>query len=791
VRWTSVRAASNAARASGCGWPCSLSAPTEIKPIGAAARARNAGSEVPAPWWGTASSPVRSGSPRPAATSVSARASRSAWAARSTSPANSATRSRQVARTTREASLRSLSACRYVRPGGGPRTSRWRSPTVAVAGATTSRTGTPWAVAAACNASSDTAGSGVGGAHTAATSARSSTAGAPPMWSRCPWVITSRSRSTCPWRANHLAAASSSPVSTRIRAPGVRSRKASPWPTSMAVTVKVRVGTTRPVTGGSAATTHAPAATAAVHRELLVPGRVTTQTEARTSATAVVGAATDAVPPQPAVAWATARMPRAGTPASPKRTAPADGWTVATTVAGNAIAAVTTANGTATRLAGTLASGTSPKVPSSRGTTATCAPTVTASTSATRRGRRPRRSRTRGAITSTPAAAVADSSSPTEPASSGSTRTSNNTAHARAWRPSRRTPRLAASSTTPATVPARRTDGWNRVRYANQHTTTATATRRVRAPARATPQTPSTPATTVATCIPDTAVRWVVDVASIAARSASCSSRVSPVTRPTSSPPARSPAYRIAASRVRARTTSLERANGPGEPSTVSATGSSTTVRCCCASQRPYPLSGSGRAVAGPRQLVPSAGGDPSCGGASTTSGVRVSAARSRVAVPSTDVTRTGTCHPVAMGRGSAATVSWSSAAPPRAASSGSAPSWCVAVRAPARSAATTTTSATVAAPRRAAAGRRTTTAAAPTTRTAAAAARSGAASRAPPPEAWRAASTPLWRVPTLAPAHAPRTAAHAHGATGPTISPAAGPGGASSSSALPGLTRR
>ena len=88
--------------------------------------------------------------------------------------------------------------------------------------------------------------------------------------------------------------------------------------------------------------------------------------------------------------------------------------------------------------------------------------------------------------------------------------------------------------------PARSTLGSKRVRKANQGTTTATASRRTVTGRPSSPTTASTPPTTIATFVPDTAVRWLRDVACIAARSAAGRSRVSPVTNPTSSPPVRS-----------------------------------------------------------------------------------------------------------------------------------------------------------------------------------------------------------------------------------------------------------
>ncbi len=277
-------------------------------------------------------------------------------------------------------------------------------------------------------------------------------------------------------------------------------------------------------------------------------------------------------------------------------------------------------------------------------------------------------------------------------------------------------------------------------------------------------------------------------MASIAARSASDSSRVSPVTSPTSSPPVRSPAPVVAAARVRARTCSLERASSPGEPAAVDRPGSRTTARCCWASQSPYPPAGNGRAVTRAVHTDPSGGGAPPCGAAATVSGSSSSAARSRVGCPATSVTRAGTCHPVAISRGSAATVNTTSALPPRAASCGSAPRSKVAERAAARTIPTSTTRTTAPGRTRTAwpspPDRHVTTNTAPTAATVAAAARARPAVGFGAASAARSAAN---RVPRRAPTDAPATRATAHTTTGPTTAPAGGPGGGSVSS----VTRR
>ena len=182
-----------------------------------------------------------------------------------------------------------------------------------------------------------------------------------------------------------------------------------------------------------------------------------------------------------------------------------------------------------------------------------------------------------------------------------------------------------------------------------------TAARRSRGPARVAAATSRTPPATIATFDPDTAVRCVSPVACMASRSACGSSRVSPVTNPTRSPPVRSSRCRVAAVRTVARTASEARATPPACRRTSHEDGSRTADRCWRASHRPYPESGSGRAVAVSSTTSPSDGGGPS----------RVTDPRSRVGRPSTRSMRSTTCQPSATRRGSVATAPVSDAEPP------------------------------------------------------------------------------------------------------------------------------
>jgi hypothetical protein len=360
------------------------------------------------------------------------------------------------------------------------------------------------------------------------------------MWSRCGWVTTTRSRLVRPCRRSHRAAASPSPASTRIRAPGVSSRNASPCPTSIAVTLATLTGR-RPSNGWTPVSTTASTVRVAAARARRVPRPPSTHAPAASSPATVAGRVSSTTPPTPAKPLAAASTIRAGQPAAAKTHAPASSDTSETSAPANPSVAATAPAGTATRLAGTDDRPTSPKVVSSNGTTASCAPTVIDSSSASRRGkRRGSRCRTTGARTSTPAVAVADSSSPSDPASRGSTSTSSSTATATACRGSRTTPRIVVPSSSRAIVPARSTLGSKRVTKANQGTTLPTAAQRPHAGARRIEAAASTPPITIATWLPETAVRCVSPVARIASRSASGSSRVSPMTKPTSRPPTRS-----------------------------------------------------------------------------------------------------------------------------------------------------------------------------------------------------------------------------------------------------------
>ncbi len=355
----------------------------------------------------------------------------------------------------------------------------------------------------------------------------------------------------------------------------------------MAVTWKPRAGRL-PSAGGSATSTSEAASTAAASRRLLDRGPASSTTVPAAAATSVTGRARATAPDRCWNRSATASTTAAPGPARANPHAPTSTLTSTAAVARNAIVAASTAAGTATRLAGTLASRSSPKVTSSTGSTASWAPSVTDSSVATRRGNRVgSRSRTAGATSRTPAVALADRTRPSEPASRGSRSTSRSTVAASACRASRTWPRAPARSTSSAMVPARSTLGSRRVRKANQGTTTATATRWLVGPNRSSPDSATTPAMTMATLVPLTAVRWVSEVACIAAWSASGRSRRSPVTKPTSRPAVGGSRWRVAAVRIRSRHHSVARAAQRPSSSGRTTTGSSTVRACWEASQRP------------------------------------------------------------------------------------------------------------------------------------------------------------------------------------------------------------
>ena len=244
-------------------------------------------------------------------------------------------------------------------------------------------------------------------------------------------MTTTRSRRRTPLRRSHRAAVSPSPASMRILVPGVSTRNASPCPTSIAVTAKLRGGST-PVSSGAREIRVANTVASAARRASR-PRPATIATDPAVTATTDAGRATSTTPPTSANAWATPSTRRAPGPASPNSTAPASGATSASAVPVNASTAATAAAGTASRFAGTEARDTSPKVANSTGTTAIWAPRVIEAISPARRGRRVGSwRRIIGARTRTPAVAVADSSRPSDPARRGSTARSRRTATARA-----------------------------------------------------------------------------------------------------------------------------------------------------------------------------------------------------------------------------------------------------------------------------------------------------------------------------------------------------------------------
>ena len=119
------------------------------------------------------------------------------------------------------------------------------------------------------------------------------------------------------------------------------------------------------------------------------------------------------------------------------------------------------AAGTATRLAGTVATGTEPKVASSSGSAPAWAASVTAKSSRTGAG--PRSApRSRGPNTRIPAEADAERPKPSERASNGSTRTRPVTARPSTRMPAAGRPTAAAAAATDVMAAARTTDGSKR-----------------------------------------------------------------------------------------------------------------------------------------------------------------------------------------------------------------------------------------------------------------------------------------------------------------------------------------
>lgn len=538
------------------------------------------------------------------------------------------------------------------RPRGGDSTCTVVSPTRAHCPATGSTSGTPRSAAAARSCPSYGLSVSTWRNHTAPTSTPDSTAGSPAAWSACGWLSTTRSSAPMPRRRSHVATSSSSgPPSTRIRAPPPSTRTASPCPTSIAVTVST-VGADR-ATGTSRAL--ATATTATATRATRDPRRASSHATPATTRTSRAGRTSDTT--GRAGRRVAARTTCSGTSAQAMTTPPAPALTTPTTAPSITTVEATAAAGTATRFAGTEASGTAPKASRRTGATATCAPIVTPASWASPRGHRCSRRATSGATTSTPAVAVAESSRPIDPARAGSIATRTSTAAASAWVDWVATPRARATSTAPAMTPARSTDGSARVSSTNHANPTTSSTRWPRAPSRRATARASSPPRTIATLEPDTATRWVRPTPRMASSAPGESRRVSPVTSPTARP-ARSPSRpRRAAARTRPRTCSVLASSVPGGARTCTVpVGSTRATTCCRRNHSPNPSSSNGRAVARNATVVPSATGRPSS----------CSSTRSWVRAPSNEASRTTVHHrPCAASRGSVATIPTTSPAPP------------------------------------------------------------------------------------------------------------------------------
>lgn len=236
------------------------------------------------------------------------------------------------------------------------------------------------------------------------------------------------------------------------------------------------------------------------------------------------------------------------------------------------------ATGTASRLAGTAATGTSPNVATSRGDTATWAASVTDRGPASHRGPGSRAAR-RPAPTTMPAAPATDSRKPSDVTSSGSTRTIPATPSASARSVDAGRPTAEPTAATDAMAVARSTDGSHRVSSANPASTARVATNR--GPNRSRLSTGAAITSANATFCPDTASRWVRP----AARKASVMSggwwRSSPRVTPASRLRWRSGREAAPAARVRRRPLAT-RVTGSPTRQPVTVVISSRPARCRC-----------------------------------------------------------------------------------------------------------------------------------------------------------------------------------------------------------------
>ncbi len=440
----------------------------------------------------------------------------------------------------RSTRLASLPASRV--PARGHSTCQRRRPSVPTVVSSAGRTSMP--ASSRVRTTRSSSGRPVG--PTSAVVTRSVTVPTAPTWSRSKCVSTSRSMRSTPSRSRHACRrSSSSPVSTRAVAVPPRTSTASPCPTSHAATVQScgrPARTTRRGTATIAAPITTTTAASSNNRSRTGPGaRIATVTAALTS----TATATPNTPPghgteangSDAAPWATHPMALAGTQATPARTVAPAGHHGAVKHAASPTTVTTGARGSTTRFAGTAYVGRAAESGIVTGQQASWADTGTDSAAATGAHSRRARSAVRGGPRTTmPLVARTESANPKDLAIQGSAMSMPIAARAMSGTPRTGRPVRCTTRTTVAITVARTIDGSGRTRTTNaSRSTIATAARAQRGSPTARPRTTTSP-TMTAQFAPDTAVRCVSAVVSIAVSVAGSRPLRSPIARPRRSP---------------------------------------------------------------------------------------------------------------------------------------------------------------------------------------------------------------------------------------------------------------
>jgi hypothetical protein len=329
-------------------------------------------------------------------------------------------------------------------------------------------------------------------------------------------LAPSRRSTASPCPTSHIATDQSRGSPARVRTAGT-TVVASPMTVTTAARSTSRV---RTPAGASTAAATAPLTTTAV-----------------TTPTTPAGHGSEATG-SPAAIWAMTPIAAAGAQATAATTPPAAGHNGASTHASSPMTVTTGANGSASRFAGTAYVGRAGASGIVSGQHATCAAIGTATAVATGvQQLRASSAVSGGPSTTIPEVASTDRPKANDRANHGSTTSITTAARAMSGTPRTGRPDRCTTRTTTAITLARRIDGSGRTSTTNPtRSTTASAARAPRLSPAARPRS-TTRATTTAQFEPDTAVRCVSALASIAASVAGSRPLRSPIARPRSSAP--------------------------------------------------------------------------------------------------------------------------------------------------------------------------------------------------------------------------------------------------------------